>query len=382
MKKTILYYGGFRLHDKNAAAHRVTANGKILTALGCKMIYLGSSGSKGNLNEVCHIQNCEYGDMYEETVPKSSFEWLKKLRNTKNVDFVFENYPELSEIILYNLPYKTVKCISKWAKKHDIKVFYDCTEWSAETDGNKIKKFIKKIDSKSIINKLCRKLDGIIVISKKMENHYNKNFNIPVLRVPPLVDISDSVWHNEPKKIEGKITFCYAGVIDGNKDYLHYIVNTFYKLQCSYLLLIVIGVTKDQFVKAYPQFEEIIENCEDYIEFKQYLSHEETLQYVLGSDYYIFVRPDNIRNNAGFPTKFVEAYTCGIPIIATNISDIKDYLSEAESGTLIDNCSEESIAHAINAALESGNQMVKTKLRDTFDYHFYINEFKRWLESI
>ena len=34
MKGTIIYYGGFSLPDKNAAANRVVSNGKIFKDLG------------------------------------------------------------------------------------------------------------------------------------------------------------------------------------------------------------------------------------------------------------------------------------------------------------------------------------------------------------
>ena len=39
-KGTILYVGGFELPDKNAAAHRVLSNGKILRDLGYKVVFI------------------------------------------------------------------------------------------------------------------------------------------------------------------------------------------------------------------------------------------------------------------------------------------------------------------------------------------------------
>ncbi|MCC8151715.1 MAG: hypothetical protein LIO96_09760 [Lachnospiraceae bacterium] len=42
-KGTIIYVGGFELPDKNAAAHRVLSNGKILTELGYRVVFLGIS---------------------------------------------------------------------------------------------------------------------------------------------------------------------------------------------------------------------------------------------------------------------------------------------------------------------------------------------------
>ena len=45
MKGTIIYYGGFSLPDKNAAANRVVSNGKIFKALGYNVVFLGADYS-------------------------------------------------------------------------------------------------------------------------------------------------------------------------------------------------------------------------------------------------------------------------------------------------------------------------------------------------
>ena len=39
MKGSIIYYGGFALPDKNAAANRVVSNGKLFDSLGYKTIF-------------------------------------------------------------------------------------------------------------------------------------------------------------------------------------------------------------------------------------------------------------------------------------------------------------------------------------------------------
>ena len=41
--KTIIYIGNFELPNKNAAAQRVIANGKIFRDLGYKVVYIGIS---------------------------------------------------------------------------------------------------------------------------------------------------------------------------------------------------------------------------------------------------------------------------------------------------------------------------------------------------
>jgi len=40
----IIYYGPFQLPDKNAAAHRVINNAKLLRELGYETVFLGCNG--------------------------------------------------------------------------------------------------------------------------------------------------------------------------------------------------------------------------------------------------------------------------------------------------------------------------------------------------
>ena len=45
-KGSVLYVGGFELPDKNAAAHRVINNAKILRELGYRVIFCGVDREK------------------------------------------------------------------------------------------------------------------------------------------------------------------------------------------------------------------------------------------------------------------------------------------------------------------------------------------------
>ena len=44
--KQIIYWGGFELPDKNAAAHRVMANAKLFRQFGYEVVFLGMSSEQ------------------------------------------------------------------------------------------------------------------------------------------------------------------------------------------------------------------------------------------------------------------------------------------------------------------------------------------------
>ena len=66
LRKTILYIGGFELPDKNAAAHRVVANGKALRELGYSVVFFDSNRECNKFkNRLSPIQ--EFGGSYYST---------------------------------------------------------------------------------------------------------------------------------------------------------------------------------------------------------------------------------------------------------------------------------------------------------------------------
>jgi glycosyltransferase involved in cell wall biosynthesis len=78
------------------------------------------------------------------------------------------------------------------------------------------------------------------------------------------------------------------------------------------------------------------------------------------------------------PTKFAEAFTCGVPIISTNVSDIK-YFADGDV-ILIDDTSEEAILSAMKQAIDNGSK--ERSVKNSFDYSNYLNETKQWLLKI
>ena len=369
-KGTIIYTGNFELPDKNAAAHRVMNNGKIFKDLGYRVVYLGTVRDE-SFEGVRQFDYCE--DIFEEAYPTGTKQWVNHIFDTTNIQRVAANFTDTCLVIAYNVPFATYKALKNAFVNKHIKVAYDCTEWNDYAEGNIVKRLYKKYDEKQIRTKLSRICNDIIVISKLMEKQYgNRN----LLKLPPLVDLKDSIWQQEREVHEGVFEFCFAGTTS-NKESLNKIVECFGKLDNSGLRLRIIGQTKEEYLAVYPQHEELLENdCR--IVFGGYVSHEEAVKQVLSCDCYIFIREKTRRNDAGFPTKFAEAFTCGVPIISTNVSDIKAF---ADDGViLIDDTGEEAILSAMKQAIYNGSK--ERSVKNTFDYSNYLNETKQWLLKI
>ena len=367
-KGTIIYMGIFELPDKNAAAHRVINNGKIFTALGYRTVFLGTV--KGE--SFSGVRQSDYDEnICEEAYPLGTKSWVKHIFDTKNIEAVAEKFPDTCLIITYNVAFATYKAVKKAFAKRNIKVAYDCTEWNDFTTGALPKRLYKKYDEKQIRTKLHKNCDDIIVISTMMERQYSgKN----LLRLPPLVDIDDPIWHQNKIDHSDIYEFYFAGTI-GVKEKVDSIVNAFSKLEADNVRLKIVGITKEEYLGLYPEQNTEIDKR---IIFMGRMSHKAAIQHLLSTDCYIFIRERTRQNQAGFPTKFVEATTCGVPIVTTNVSDIKQYMESDVA--LFDNADEATVLSAMKQALQTGKQ--DNTLNKQFDYHNYLKETERWLSHL
>ncbi len=369
--KTIIYTGGFVLPDKNAAANRVVSNGKIFDKLGFKTVFLGLSDSEENFDGIREIGGRD--NMLEQARPASVGQWVRRMFDVGEIESLVQKH-DAGMIILYNLPFFTLWRAKKVFSKKNIQVAYDCTEWTKDTDGSIIKKVFKVFDEFLVRNFAHLIADRIIVISSMMKNKYCKNKKLLVL--PPLVDINDPIWHQKPQKDNEIFEFCFAGVPDGNKESLDKIVEAFSGLDEMNVRFRIVGITQDDYNSIYP---ETPVNDNEKIIFMGKLSHEETIKYVLGCDCYIFIRCSDRRNNAGFPTKFAEAFTCRVPIITTDVSDVGDYIKKSGRGEVLYRMSAQEVARAMKSAVKKG----KNKLcnPDTaFHYETFIKETEKWID--
>ena len=365
-KGTIIYMGNFELPDKNAAAHRVVNNGKVFTALGYRTAFLGTVKNES----FSGIRQSDYNEnIFEEAYPKGTKNWINHLFDTKNIEAVAEKYPDTCLVITYNVPLVTFKTVKKTFAKKNIKVAYDCTEWNDYTVGSLPKRWYKKIDEKQIRTKLHKHCGDIIVISSLMEKQYQgKN----LLKLPPLVDVDEPIWHQEVEKNPKIFEFCFAGTV-GVKERVDRIVNAFSQLKQDNVRLRIIGITKEEYLSIYPESKQRLDSR---ITFMGYITHEESIKYLLSSDCYIFMRDKTRQNQAGFPTKFAESYTSGVTVICSDVSDIKHYADE--DAIIVENTDEQQIVKAFHIAL---SKKISTHLKNQFDYRRFIGQTEKWLDN-
>ncbi len=367
-KKVVLYVGGFRLPDQNAAAHRVINNGKLLRNAGYEVVYLGIGDSR---------EKAEHYGFDCWAMPYTT----KRLYSIARFREIYRHYAgRVAAVIAYNYPAIALWRLLRFSRRHGIRIVADCTEWYGVQGERFVQSMIKGLDSFLRMRVIQPRLDGLIAISSYLRGYYEKK--LPTLQLPPLVDLHDPIWHQEkmPQGEDAPIRLVFAGTVGRKKDALTELVDAVLK-DVSGVELQIIGMEKADFLRLHPAYLDQLERPACPVYFLGRKSHRETIGYVCAADFTIFSRKNNLVNTAGFPTKFAESISCGIPVITTNTSDLAAYLHHGENGFFMDM---DHPAQSVKAYLSSDPDLLRSMKanvrRDTFDIAKY-NEFAVWFEK-
>lgn len=377
MRNKILYIGGFRLPDQNAAAHRVLSVGRILDSIGYTVEYLGIADK----TERCIQAGLPIGafSTYIQKYPQSGREWMKYATDIQNILHVLDKSNDWFAVIAYNYPAIALAKLKKALHKRQILLLSDCTEWYPLRSLS-MHSLLSCLDSELRMRLVQKKIDGIITISSFLQKYYRKQTTV---LIPPLVDLEDPKWKareyfNREDKTGCRIV--YAGSTDVKKDRLDVIVRLMEKCSVD-IKAEIIGVDQSTFLQWYPKMEKQIDLLQKngQLTFRGWISHNEAIVSICSADWTVFFREKNRVNMAGFPTKFVESITCGTPVITTGTSDLPAYIHDGENGILISATDfERGVSDIINR-IDPKTITVDCSL---FDYHRYCNTLENWLKSL
>ncbi len=360
-KGTIIYVGHFELPDKNAAAHRVLSNGKIFRYLGYNVVFIQVDKSLDYAANTLELKdNIQGFECWSLPYPKSYKEWIKYLTGIDSIERIINMYDNVKAIIAYNYPSISLYKLKKFSHKQNIKIISDCTEWYSPKGSNLLFRAIKGFDTFLRMRIIQRKMNGLIVISEYLENYYKDCPN--VVRIPPLVDLSEKKWNLEPMQIkDDKVRFIYSGTSSKDKDKdKHILIDAFYQLkEYNNFLFKIIGLTKEQYLQNYPDDREKLNELKDRIHFYGRVPHSDSLKLLKESDFSIFFRDNTRVTKAGFPTKFVESISTGIPVVTTRTSDSENYLEEGINGFFITGNISENTKQVLKKLLGYNNESIQ-----------------------
>ena len=388
----ILYIGTFRLPNYDAAAARVLSNAKVFREVGHEVSFLGWDGKYRN-EDLCEdskyrVDGFEYFITNELISTGSLLNRMlsKRHRGEKSLSLLnqMKQLPDL--IILYNASNGWTKKMIQFCDEHGIYLANDITEWY---DNNELR--ISDIWSNfKNMTKTQRKVKNKIVISSFFDNYYTESNN---LLLPPLCDSQAEKWNgtveNERVQSFDGVTLIYAGN-PARKDCVHTVINAVNTLANAgkKIRFIILGTTRKDYIKHYRD-KLLSNNLHDNIIFLGRISQDLIPAYYKKADFMVLLREPSRKNMAGFPTKFAESMTAGVPVIANATSDIANYIQNGKNGFLVDGFNYEQIFKTLQNCILTLNKENREEMKiytkrfnSAFDYRGYKNSVSLFLNTL
>lgn len=339
MRPLIIYTGNFAEPDNNAAGKRVYGNSLILESLGYDVRILGKTqddhyaGAKQYTEHISFESYPEYGRVKY----KGYVEYLRKTIDEQKVKPVC--------IVRYGAPGLSIydNEVLKLAHSKGIKVVADVADWLSSDGGNIFFNAIKTWDTyleKAIYN---NKSDGVIAISSYLGKYYKQRVENVVIIPPIAPEYKENTAENDA------VNIMYAGIpfrmglkvkdVHKIKDRLDIAIAALaeiYKKGFTNFKFKIYGITKEQYLVAFPEQKELIDATGESIIFNGRRPMAEIQTELTRSDFSILLREVTRGTTAGFPTKVVEGMSCGTPMITTRTSDLSNYIENEKNGFFVE----------------------------------------------
>ena len=247
---------------------------------------------------------------------------------------------------------QTLPIVYFFAKLNGGKLFYNSREIYAHLGGLRNKSTIQSIISK-VESSFIRKVD-LVLVTGKMDAEYLKEAylinNIFILRNLPKyqeqivkIDLHERLNIPNDKKI-----ILYQGVILEGRGILK-IIHLLPRLTDIHFVIIGGGEFKTKFEQ-----EARKSPAENRIHFIGSVNHSELLSYTAGADVGLsLIENISLSYYYALPNKLFEYIMACVPVIASNLPQMKNVIDEYKVGIYVDPEKEDEIINAINSLLEN-----------------------------
>lgn len=195
--------------------------------------------------------------------------------------------------------------------------------------------------------------DGMALMTQTLVKYYQA-FPKPqpkLLHLPMTVDLERFEGHIEPLPEFQSPYIAYVGVMNDAKDGLSNLIKAFNSIKdkfASHKVYLVGSWHYDT-----PIHLQLIKHfgLEERVFWMKEYSRDQILNIICNADLLVLPRPDSKQAQGGFPTKLGEYLATGIPVCATRVGEIPNYLTNNESVFFAEPGSIESFAEAMERAL-------------------------------
>jgi glycosyltransferase involved in cell wall biosynthesis len=242
--------------------------------------------------------------------------------------------------------------------------------------GNSLQRRSGDIKQKYFENIFLPQLDGLIVMTKTLFKHYNHFENPPkLLHLPMTVDLDRFEVKELPPSDFKSPYVAFVGVMNDAKDGVNILIESFSALadENQELSLYLVGGWNYDTPQHLKRIKEL--GLEKRIKWVGEYKREVIPSIIMNAILLVLPRPDSKQAQGGFPTKLGEYLATGVPVCATRVGEIPDYLIDKESVFFAEPNSIESFANAMRTALKNSSNAstVGNRGKEVAEKHFNKN---------
>ncbi len=267
--------------------------------------------------------------------------------------------------IVTEIPNKSFTLIAEMSEFLDIHHF---------NKGNALQRKFADAKQQYFENVYLKELDGFILMTKTLLNHYKKfsNQKLKLLHLPMTVDL-DRFSKNLPVPDGFEQPYiAFVGVMDDAKDGVKILIDAFAKIHNqfpAYKLYLIGAWNYDT-----PNHQKLINHygLQNKVFWKGEFYRNEIPAIIKNAFLLTLPRPDSKQAQGGFPTKLGEYLATGNPVCATRVGEIPAYLVDGESVYFAEPGSINSFTIAMERALNNTEEAMRIgiKGREVAEKHF------------
>ncbi len=391
MSKKVTIIGEFRFPSGGPGSTRVLGLGKMLKTLNYEVTFIGKywENDKSNFHQGA-ISGFNYFNVYVPNARKIS-RILNVVKASNNALKILEKIEKPDIIIYYGTTNRYLLPLLRYCKKNKIKLVVDVVEWYNYSHLAGGKYGPVALDTHYALTKIIPKCDGIIVISSFLEKYYSAK-NKKTIRIPQIFDSEEAKWDTRAGNSfdSNYLNLIYTGV-PGKKDLIGTAIIGLKKLtdQKHKVKLHLFGPTKENIKLLLRENKNLINELKENLIFHGRVNQNNIPENLAKADFSVLIRPNERFANAGFPTKVVESFAAGIPVICNLTSDLGLYIKDEVNGFIMTDYSVDSFIQSVKRALLiSGSKKAEMKVaaklqaKKFFDYNNYTEALDNFIKTI
>lgn len=391
MRDLIILAGGYGLDTMSASAVRALGLAQMMQSLGFRVIVLGKFrelSEQARTSSGVEINGVTCRDIVQPIAGRPCASYV---HSTDSLIQVIDEQgaDQVRALIAYNYPARGAWAIHRQVQLRGIAMIHDITEWYG-WEGQKILRNLWRLAGVEVRMRLLTRLTGNVSCASRW--FQAKIPSQHTVLWPFVLDTTRPEWQRVPAPdptTPAHLVYSGSPGLGMHKDRLPVMFTALARLATEghNFRITIAGMTEAQYLKAIPSHRPQLAALGNKLRFIGRIPHSESLELLRTADFLVFFRKPNRVSNTGFPTKFVEAATLGVPVISNPTSDIPLYLRDGENGILARSFDaldiEEALRRAVTLSPQGRAKMVATcRTQNPFDLHLWKDEARTFLENL